>query len=202
MPFLHIFTEIIPENSEYEAIGQVRVILPGQTGCLICSGAIDPSEATLDQISDRVREEYARIGYVRGTDQTPTPSVIHLNGVTSHLGISQLLRLVFGEELNGRDFLHYDRQSCRLIAAQTPINENCPVCGKYGYLSAGDEDSNLCVDASDKLSELNPDQNENCKITKDHSFPQEPTSEDDLLQAPVNNQENHDHSEATNDTDS
>ena len=139
VPLVDIATEIIPQEGGHEAIGQVRVVVPGRTGCLMCSDTIDPAEAALDQISDQVRGEHAKLGYVRGTDETPTPSVIHLNGTASNLGISQFLRLVFDEELKGKEFLHYDRQNCQLIAASVPLNKDCPVCGERGYLAAGDE---------------------------------------------------------------
>ena len=105
----------------------------------MCSGMIDPSEAALDLLPEDQRQARANMGYVRGTGDTPTPSVLHLNGVTSHLAVSQFLRLVFGEGLGGKEFLHYDRQKCQLVAASVPSNSNCPVCGRKGYLGAGDE---------------------------------------------------------------
>jgi molybdopterin/thiamine biosynthesis adenylyltransferase len=139
--YLDLSTEIIPEKDSFEAVGQVRVVIPGKTGCLICSGTIDPTEAALDLLSQESRQERARVGYVRGSDETPTPSVSHLNGVTAHLAMSQLLRVVFGEAMEGKEFLHYDRQNCEMIIASCPPIPDCPVCGTKGYLGAGDEDS-------------------------------------------------------------
>ena len=48
--------------------------------------------------------------------------------------------MVFGEAMEGKEFLHYDRQNCKLIVASCPANPDCPVCGTRGYLGAGDED--------------------------------------------------------------
>lgn len=141
IPLIDLATEIIPQEGEYEAIGQVRIVIPGQTGCLMCSDTIDPTEAALDQATERVKKVHAKLGYIRGTDETPTPSVLHLNGTVSHLGISHFVRLVFDEQLKGKEFLHYDRQKCQLIAASVPLNKDCPVCGEHGYLAAGDEKS-------------------------------------------------------------
>jgi molybdopterin/thiamine biosynthesis adenylyltransferase len=139
IPLISIGSEIIPAEDSYEAVGQVRVIIPGKTGCLMCSGMIDPSEAALDLLSEDTKKQRAKAGYVRGTDQTPTPSVLHLNGVASHLAVSQFLRLVFGEKLNGKEFMHYDRQSCNILVASVPPDPDCPVCGVKGYLAAGDD---------------------------------------------------------------
>ena len=150
IPHIDLGTEIIPGDSGYDAIGQVHIFVPGKTGCLMCSGAIDPSDAALDTMSEEDRAQYQSVGYIRGTTETPTPSVLHLNGVVSHLAISQLLRLVFDEDFYGREYLHYDRQKCILLAASAVRDDNCPVCGKDGYLCAGDEDTeNILEDLSD-----------------------------------------------------
>ena len=139
--YLDLSTEIIPANDSFEAVGQVRAVIPGKTGCLICSGAIDATEAALDLSSEESQRERARFGYVRGSDETPTPSVLHLNNVSASLAISQFLRVVFGEAMEGKEFLHYDRQNCEMMVAACPPSPDCPVCGIKGYLGAGDEDA-------------------------------------------------------------
>jgi molybdopterin/thiamine biosynthesis adenylyltransferase len=147
--YIDLGTEIIPEGSAYEAIGQVQVFLPGKTGCLVCSGAIDPSGAALDMMTDEENAQYENVGYVRGTSETPTPSVMHLNGVISHLAISQLLRLIFDDGIGGKEYLHYNRQNANLLAASVMRNDDCPVCGTQGYLGAGDENERILEDLSD-----------------------------------------------------
>jgi len=139
IPYIDVSSEIIPNQAGCESAGQVRVVVPGETACLMCSGAIDPTEAALDLLSEEEQAERAHHGYVRGTDRTPTPSVLHLNGVASHLAVSQLLRLVFDGGIERSAFLHYDREACQLIGATAPPDPDCPVCGRHGYLGAGDE---------------------------------------------------------------
>jgi molybdopterin/thiamine biosynthesis adenylyltransferase len=139
IPYIDLGTEIIPKESSYEAVGQVQIFVPGQTGCLLCSGAIDPSEAALDSLSEETQAEYAGAGYIRGSNETPTPSVLHLNGVTSHLAISQFLRLVFDDNLEGNEFFHYDRQKHQLLTAAIDGDPGCPVCGTRGYIGSGDK---------------------------------------------------------------
>ena len=140
IPYLDIGTEIIPDGSVFEAIGQVQIFIPGKTGCLVCSGAIDPSEAALDAMGEEDNAQYEQVGYIRGTNDTPTPSVLHLNGVTSHLAISQFLRLIFDDSLKGKEYLHYNSQDAKMFTAAVAQNNDCPVCGIRGYLGAGDED--------------------------------------------------------------
>ena len=141
IPYLDLGTEIIPDGTMYEAIGQVQTFIPGKTGCLVCSGAIDPSEAALDTMDEENKAQYASVGYIRGTDETPTPSVLHLNGVTSHLAISQFLRLIFNDSLNGKEYLHYNSKDAKMFTAAVIQNNDCPVCGIHGYLGSGDEDT-------------------------------------------------------------
>ncbi len=141
IPYLDLGTEIIPNGSMYEAIGQVQAFVPGKTGCLVCSGAIEPSEAALDVMSEEGKAQYESVGYIRGTDETPTPSVLHLNGVTSHLAISQMIRLIFGDDFTGKEYLHYNHQDSKMFTAAVSQNDDCPVCGIRGYLGSGDEDA-------------------------------------------------------------
>ena len=138
--YIDLGSEIIPNEFSYESGGQVRIVLPGKNGCMMCTGEIDPSTAALDSLSEQDWAERGQAGYVRGTDFTPTPSVLHLNGVVSSLAISQFLRLVFGDEkLRKSAFLHYDQQSYQLLSASVDKNPDCPVCGDDGYLAEGDE---------------------------------------------------------------
>jgi molybdopterin/thiamine biosynthesis adenylyltransferase len=139
IPYLDLGTEIIPTDSSCEAAGQVRAVLPGSSGCLICSGSVDATDAAVGLLSKDQVKERERFGYVRGTKETPAPSVLHLNGVTAYLAVSQLVRLVLGENLERSEFLHYERQGCQLVAATVRPNPDCPVCGQWGYLGAGDE---------------------------------------------------------------
>ncbi len=149
IPYIDLGTEIILDGSAYEAIGQVQVFLPGKTGCLVCSGAIDPCEAALEMMTEEENARYENAGYVKGTSETPTPSVLHLNGVVSHWAISQLLRLIFDDGIGGKEYLHYNRQNANLLAASVMRNDDCPVCGTQGYLGAGDEDERILEDLSD-----------------------------------------------------
>ena len=149
IPYIDIGTEIIPEGLAYEAIGQIQTFVPCQTGCLICSGAIDPATAAMDIMNEDGNAAYERAGYVRGTNETPTPSVLHLNGVVSHLAISQFLRLIFNDGFRGKEYLHYNRQTATMMSASVEQNNDCPACGLKGYLGAGDEDEAELEELSD-----------------------------------------------------
>lgn len=150
VPYIDLGTEILSEDAACQSVGQVQVFIPGKTACLLCSGAIDPSKAALDSMTREDQVDYERAGYLRGTPETPTPSVLHLNGVVSHLAISQMLRMIFSDGFEGKEYLHYDRQKTFLLAASTLQDDECPVCGLKGYLGNGDEDSGVL----DELSEL------------------------------------------------
>ena len=145
IPYIDLGTEIIPNENTYEAVGQVQIMIPGETGCLVCSSMIDPSTAAMDLMSKEDNEQYAQAGYIRGTNETPTPSVLHLNGVTSHLGISQFLSLIFGN-LKGKEYLHYNNHELSMFTAKVAKDDECPVCGIQGCLGSGDEDKTNILD--------------------------------------------------------
>lgn len=139
IPYVDLTTEIIPDGTSCEKVGQVSIVIPGRTGCLMCASLIDTSEAALDLLSEEGQALRAKRGYVRGTDLTPTPAVLSLNGVTCYMGMAELLRLIGGEHVNNSEFLHYEQQTHKLMVAGIKPNPDCPVCGKDGYLAEGDE---------------------------------------------------------------
>ncbi len=144
IPTLDTAAEVLPGKESCEAGGQLRFIEPGATACLVCSGTLDLSEGNPEALSPQERLLSRRAGYIRGLDDTPTPSVLDLNGVISYLALSHLRRMVFGEPLENMDYVLYDRQACRLLAAAMPKpDSNCPVCGSLGELGAGDDESSL-----------------------------------------------------------
>jgi molybdopterin/thiamine biosynthesis adenylyltransferase len=149
IPYIDIGSEIIPEDFSYQAMGQVHVFIPGKTACLMCTGAIDPSNAALDSMTEEDKTDYERAGYVRGTSVTPTPSVLHLNGVVSHLAMSQFLKMIFADNFTGKDYLYYDRQKSDIISAFSVQDDQCPVCGLQGYIGNGDENESSLEELSD-----------------------------------------------------
>lgn len=149
---LDVSSEIIPHDNRVEAAGQVKVVLPGETGCLVCSGFLDPEALAYELMTEEDRDQHRQVGYVRGTNDSPTPSVLHLNGVASHLGISQFLRLVFGEDLHGKEFIHYDRQSASVLTAAMVPRQGCPVCGEDGlYAEASGQSDVFAIEESENL---------------------------------------------------
>jgi len=139
IPILDVAAEVIPGERACEAGGQIRVVEPGATACLLCSGTLDSSESDPSALTPEEREARRRTGYIRGLEETPTPSVLDLNGVASHLALSHLRRMVFGEPLDHLEYVYYDRQACRLTTAAMPSPQpNCPVCGRLGEWGVGD----------------------------------------------------------------
>lgn len=140
IPYIDLATEIIPDGSEYESVGQIHIYIPGRTGCLLCAGNIDPSNVSLDAMSEEDKAQYEQAGYVRGTNETPTPSVLHLNGIVSHFSVSQFIKMLFDDGIKGKECLLYNSKDQKVIPASVEQKENCPACGVHGYLGSGDED--------------------------------------------------------------
>lgn len=138
VPYIDLGCDIQVEGDNVIAGGQVRVVIPGVTGCLVCCGGFDPSQAALDQMDDVARAHNAARGYVQGSSELAAPSVANLNGLTAQFAVSQLLALVNGEHFSPWEYLHIDQISGRTIPARSQANETCPVCGVGGVLGAGD----------------------------------------------------------------
>jgi molybdopterin-synthase adenylyltransferase len=138
IPLIDCGCDIQVEGDSIEAGGQVRLVLPGQNGCLVCCGGYDPSQAALDQMDDVSRAAHASHGYVRGADAEATPSVANLNGLTAQHAVSQFLALMNGRQFASWDYLNFDQFTGKTIPAATRRVEKCPVCGLGGKLLSGD----------------------------------------------------------------
>jgi molybdopterin/thiamine biosynthesis adenylyltransferase len=138
IPLVDFGSEIFVQNDGHtDSGGQVRIVLPGQTGCLVCSGGINMAQAAWDLMSDYRKQEYEKAGYVRGTNQSPAPAVQSLNGIVSYLGISQILKMIF-QSIDGQTSAFYQLENNQLFVADGKPNPKCPICGEGGILAAGD----------------------------------------------------------------
>ncbi len=135
--------------------GQVSVYVPGGA-CLACqglnTGAIEDASLTT------VRE---RVGYVRGTKETPA-SVVTINAIMAGFASDVAMRLVTGFS-ESPVWLNCDLLGNRMATMRFAKRENCPICGTYGVEGLGvDEERPLpppgpVVD-SDAAPSVPPDQ--------------------------------------------
>lgn len=79
VPYIDLGCDIQMDGDRLEAGGQVRVVVPGETACLVCCGGFDPAKAALDLLADDQRAVYEQRGYLIGDRNRPTPSVATLN---------------------------------------------------------------------------------------------------------------------------
>ncbi|HQI28824.1 MAG TPA: ThiF family adenylyltransferase, partial [Sedimentisphaerales bacterium] len=138
IPLIDLGCDIQVSKESVVAGGQVRLVLPGQTACLVCCRGFDPAQAAIDQMSEASRALQAVQGYVVGAQAEATPSVANLNGFTVQFALSQFLALVNGSDFAQWDYLHFDQFTGRTIPARTVRDPECPQCGQDGYLLAGD----------------------------------------------------------------
>lgn len=141
IPLIDLGCDVQVADDTVLAGGQVRVVIPGETACLVCCRGYDPAQAAIDQMSDADRALHAAAGYVRGADANATASVANLNGLTVQFAVSQFLAMVNGPEFAQWDYLHFDQFTGRTIPARTSQDPNCPLCGLDGNLMAGDRQS-------------------------------------------------------------
>jgi molybdopterin-synthase adenylyltransferase len=140
IPYIDTGTEIFVEDGRVKAMGgQVRVVVPGVTGCLECAEAIDHEQAAIDLLS---AEDIARrkdAGYVSGTDQSPAPAVITLNTMIASMAAQEFVDMMAGRDRDeaGNYFL-YDATVPRVERFSVGRQAGCVMCGPDGIGGAGD----------------------------------------------------------------
>ena len=111
--------------------GQVSVYVPGGP-CLACqglnTGAIEDASLTA------VRE---RVGYVRGTKETPA-SVVTINAIMAGWASDVAMRLVTGFSASPV-WLNCDLLRNNMTSMRFARRENCPICGTDGVEGLGME---------------------------------------------------------------
>lgn len=138
IPYIDLGCEIVPSDGMAEAVGQVRLVLPGNNACLVCCRGYDPSAAAEELVDDARAAVHAARGYIRGGRDRTTPSVAVLNAVAAQTALTAFLGLTLGDAFAKWDFAHFDLFKARLLAASSTRREECPLCGDENVLSAGD----------------------------------------------------------------
>lgn len=137
IPLVDLGCDIQVEEDRVSAGGQVRVVLPGQNACLVCCHGFDPSAAANDLADDAEKALRVRQGYIQGASADATPSVANLNAVIAQIGIAQFLALVNGGQFADWDFAHLDQLNLATTVAHTTRRDDCPCCGRAGFLGRG-----------------------------------------------------------------
>lgn len=125
------------KDGGYESGGQVRVFLPGETGCAVCYGQLDLAQAALDLLPSSEKQARRAMGYFDQGD-APTPSVVHLNMAVAALAVNLFTKLVSGEDVRATAFTHYDARTVKAFGARMAPTDGCLLCGPDGPFGRGD----------------------------------------------------------------
>jgi molybdopterin-synthase adenylyltransferase len=140
IPYIDTGTEIfVDEGRVREMGGQVRVVIPGVTGCLECAEAIDHEQAAISLLSseDITMREVA--GYVNGTGQSPAPAVITLNTMIASMAAQEFVDMMAGRDRAGTEnYFLYDATVPRIERFSVGRNPDCVMCGIDGIAGTGD----------------------------------------------------------------
>jgi len=109
--------------------GQAIFYAPGEA-CLVCQG-LDPARI----VSREFRKFYRQIGYVQGTDETPT-SVVTINSVMGGVAGDIIMKYLTGfssiPSWVACDLLQHETQTLSFVR-----RDDCPICGEHGIEGLG-----------------------------------------------------------------
>lgn len=112
----------------FESGGQVRIVLPGENGCLVCYRGYNPSQAAIDLMDENEKRIHASAGYVIGADVEATPAIVNLNSTISDIGTNAFLSIVHGQRFGSWDYAYFDQIKGTVITGKTEQNPDCPLC--------------------------------------------------------------------------
>jgi len=144
IPYIDIGTGIgIDEDGCVEEIGgQVIFVNPGTTPCLRCyDGFIDSREIAIDLLTDEELRVRRQLGYVEGTNESPTAAVLPLNSAVVSVAMMELLSLATGF-VSKHAYIHFNAKDFRIDILDEEMelkpNKSCPACGIGGFLGLSD----------------------------------------------------------------
>lgn len=126
-------TEIFPiDDLTYEAGGQVEIVYPGESGCMMCREAFKDEKALINDLYPEDRQAAELAGYVSGTSASPAPMVIDLNMTIVSITARQVRRMLCGDSFLGREIIVYDALKESTVSVSTPKKADCLHCGLFG----------------------------------------------------------------------
>jgi molybdopterin-synthase adenylyltransferase len=140
IPYIDIGTEIFIEHGKIVDMGgQVRVVVPGVTGCLECAEAIDYGQAAISILSPDDMSVRNAAGYVNGTDISPAPAVITLNTMIASMASQEFVNMIAGRDRDATgNYYLYDATVPRIERFSIERKPDCPMCGQEGIVGMGD----------------------------------------------------------------
>lgn len=140
IPYIDTGTEIFVEGGKVKEMGgQIRVVVPGVTGCLECAEAIDHEQAAVSLLSGNDIEVRTAAGYLNGTGFSPAPAIITLNTMIASMAAQEFVDMMAGRDRAGTEnYFLYDATVPRIERFSVGRNPDCPMCGLEGIAGMGD----------------------------------------------------------------
>jgi molybdopterin/thiamine biosynthesis adenylyltransferase len=125
-----------------DLLGQVRLVMPGLTRCLVCRNDIDAAEAQRETMTQQEKQQWSRAGYLLDQPEVATPAVTSLNALVVSAGLLEFLKMV-GGYMEPSQRLWYTARESSLISIESVRNPRCPLCGWGGVLGLADQEAML-----------------------------------------------------------
>jgi molybdopterin-synthase adenylyltransferase len=140
LPYIDTGTEIFVEEGVIKEMGgQIRVVVPGVTGCLECAEAIDYGQAAESLLSGNDVDVRTAAGYINGTGFSPAPAVITLNTMIASMAAQEFVDMMAGRDRAGTEcYFLYDATVPQIERFSVGRNPDCPMCGLGGIAGMGD----------------------------------------------------------------
>ncbi|HEY3273763.1 MAG TPA: ThiF family adenylyltransferase [Methanocella sp.] len=140
VPYIDTGTEIFVDDGRVRDMGgQVRVIVPGVTGCLECAEAIDHDRAAAALLSPDEASLRNAAGYVNGTGLSPAPAVITLNTIIASMASQEFVDMIARRDRHSAgNYYLYDATVPRIERFSIERKLDCPMCGREGICGMGD----------------------------------------------------------------
>lgn len=140
IPYIDTGTEIFVDGGKVREMGgQVRVVVPGVTGCLECAEAIDHEQAAAGLLSPDDDSVRGKAGYIRGAGLTPAPAVITLNTIIASMAAQEFVDMMACRDRDAvENYYLYDATVPRIERFSAVRNPGCAMCGLDGICGMGD----------------------------------------------------------------
>lgn len=144
-PLVNVATGIVmdKEGRKIASAGiQLQWFIPREESypCLRCHGSLSDREIQRVLMSESLRENRKRAGYVENTSQSPVPQVMPLNGIATGLAMWEITAWIAGIK-RPSPWLYYDAMQNKLIQLNVRQNPTCSCCGlnETSILALGDD---------------------------------------------------------------
>lgn len=129
IPLVDLGQDVQSDRGTLPPPGQVRVTIPGETGCSACQKSVQAAEPPQGELDREGLKRLLADAYLQSLLAPATPALAGLDALIAAYAVNAVLGIILGPGFGAWDELHFDLDQGVTRARRIAPCESCPTCG-------------------------------------------------------------------------